>query len=53
MKDIDEDEQINKRVITDLFAETICHKTLFCVNLQFYILQKHSWLTNAMLSNIA
>ena len=35
MKDINEDEHINKRVITDLFAETICHKTLFCVNLQF------------------
>ena len=41
MKDID--EQINKRVITNIYAETICHKTLFCVNLQFYILQKHSW----------
>lgn len=52
MKDIDEDEQINKRVVTDRFAETIYHKTLFCVNLPFYILQKHSWLTNAMLSNI-
>ena len=53
MKDTDEDEQIKKRAITDLFAETICHKTLFCVNVQFYILQKHSWLMNAMLSNIA
>lgn len=53
MKDINEDEHINKRVITDLFAETICHKTLFCVNLQLYIHQKHSWLMNAMLSNIA